>query len=197
MGVFLMWFSRTHLCPGVNLGLPVTVDLIHSLNMSFRKDWVFFALSIVIGSVYHQVEDIIVVTPVLQRCAIPSLSRTYCICHATAVRCLFFSLPRILPSFWQKLQDCSHPACLVPKGNGKQDSLVSEIKKIQREMLVGRSELSNNLAKVLTIPMKSIWFVFCECLQKYSAFKFFQPSVVYLTRYRSSDLHERQTLQWK
>lgn len=118
---FLMRFSRTHLCPRVNLGLPVTVDLIHSLNVSFRKERVFFTLCIVIGSVYHQVEVIIVVTPVLQLCAIPSLSRTCCICHAAAVKCLF-SLLRILPSFWQKLQHCSHPACLAPKGNGKQDS---------------------------------------------------------------------------
>lgn len=121
-GVFLMRFSQTHLCPRVILGLPVTVDLVHSLNVSFRKEWVFFVLCIVIGSAYHQVEVIIVVTPVLQLRAIPSLSRTYCICHATAVKCLFFSLLRILPSFWQKLLHCSHPACLAPKGNGKQDS---------------------------------------------------------------------------
>lgn len=35
-------------------------------------------------------------------------------------------------------------------------------------MLLGRSELSNNLAWVLTIPMKSIWFIFCEFAKIFS-----------------------------
>lgn len=197
-----IWWQECFLCgsPGLifaqgsTLGyqsLSTSFTSYLPLNISFRKERVFFTLCIIISSVYHQVEVIIVVTPFLQLCAIPSLSRTYCICHEQQLNVCF----RLWGSCHLSGKSCNIAAtrhALLLKGMGSKTLACEWNIENSKGNAAGTLRAFKQLSLGSNNPNEKhlvylLWV--CENIQHSNSS---QPSVVYLTLYRSSDSHKRK-----